>query len=80
VVEALVDGVPTGNLHELGDSSLLRQVAGLTPGTHTLSLRYVDPATGRVGAARTVDFVVAEGRPQTVGNPEDGTDTSVPAL
>lgn len=83
VVEALVDGVPTGNLHELGDSSLLRQVAGLTPGTHTLSLRYVDPATGRVGAARTVDFVVAEGRPQSVGNPGDGTDdtgTSVPAL
>ncbi|UKJ63024.1 sigma-70 family RNA polymerase sigma factor [Cellulosimicrobium cellulans] len=85
VVEALVDGVPTGNLHELGDSSLLRQVAGLTPGPHTLSLRYVDPATGRVGAARTVDFVVAEGRPQTVGDPGDGTDdtgtgTSVPTL
>ncbi|MDF9875486.1 sigma-70 family RNA polymerase sigma factor [Cellulosimicrobium cellulans] len=74
VVEAFVDGVPTGNLHELGDSSLLRRVAGLAPGAHTLSLRYVDPATGRVGAARTVDFVVAEGRPQTVGDPGDGTD------
>lgn len=53
-VEAMLDGVPTGNYHVLTDKPLLRTVSNLTPGQHTLALRYVDKATGRHGASVTI--------------------------
>lgn len=53
-VEAMLDGVPTGNYHTLTDTPLPRTLSNLTPGRHILALRYVDRATGRHGAPVTV--------------------------
>jgi len=52
-VEALLDGVPTGNCHTLTDTLLPRTVSNLTAGQHILALRHVDRATGRHGAPGT---------------------------
>ncbi|MET3975899.1 sigma-70 family RNA polymerase sigma factor [Cellulosimicrobium sp. 4261] len=61
VVEAFVDGRPTGNLHELGDEPAVRQVRGLAPGPHTFGLRFVEPASDAAGFGPTVSvgFTVA---------------------
>ncbi|WP_264030128.1 zf-HC2 domain-containing protein [Cellulosimicrobium sp. SH8] len=58
VVEAFVDDRPTGNLHVLGDTPLVRQVTGLSLGEHSLGLRVVDPATGAHGPVVTTRFTV----------------------
>jgi RNA polymerase sigma factor (sigma-70 family) len=60
VVEALIDDVPTGNLHTLGHKPLVRRIADVGPGQHRITVRYTDPATGQVGASRTATFTVTE--------------------
>jgi RNA polymerase sigma factor (sigma-70 family) len=57
-VQALVDGVPTATLHQLGEQPLERVIQGQAPGNHTLGLRFYDPATGRHGLTVTRGFVV----------------------
>jgi RNA polymerase sigma factor (sigma-70 family) len=57
-VEAFVDDRPTGNLHTLADTPLVRQVTGLSLGEHTLGLRVVDPGTGAHGPVVTTRFTV----------------------
>ncbi|MFB9955678.1 Ig-like domain-containing protein [Cellulomonas denverensis] len=58
-VEAAVDGVATGNLHQLTGTPLTRMVRDLAPGEHTFAVRYADAATGRAGAWTLVTFTVA---------------------
>lgn len=73
-VEAIFDGVPTGNFHELKGTPLLRTVSNLTPGPHTLALRFVDRATGRHGASVTEAFnqpLPEDGPPSGAMPPED---------
>lgn len=43
------DGFSTGNLHVLGEAPLVRVVRDTVPGPHTIGIRYIDPATGRLG-------------------------------
>ncbi|MDF9877283.1 zf-HC2 domain-containing protein [Cellulosimicrobium cellulans] len=58
VVEAFVDDRPTGNLHTLADTPLVRQVTGLSLGEHSLGLRVVDPGSGAHGPVVTTRFTV----------------------
>ncbi|UKJ64992.1 sigma-70 family RNA polymerase sigma factor [Cellulosimicrobium cellulans] len=58
VVEAFVDDRPTGNLHTLVDTPLVRQVTGLSLGEHSLGLRVVDPGSGAHGPVVTTRFTV----------------------
>ncbi|WP_181034068.1 sigma-70 family RNA polymerase sigma factor [Arthrobacter sp. GMC3] len=55
-VQILFDGVPTGNYHELTGIPLVRMIQNLTPGQHSVALRFVDRATGRHGAQITTAF------------------------
>lgn len=57
-VEAFLDGNATGNLHLLTETPLTRELGRLSPGPHTISLRYVDPATGATGATLVTPFTV----------------------
>ncbi|MFE6233601.1 sigma-70 family RNA polymerase sigma factor [Cellulosimicrobium sp. NPDC057862] len=57
-VLVLFDGVPTHNVHVLGLTPLLRYKDEVTAGLHTLTLRYVDPATGALGLGTTSTFAV----------------------
>ncbi|MCW3494662.1 sigma-70 family RNA polymerase sigma factor [Microbacterium sp. SSM24] len=60
-VAVAVDGVWTGNLHVLAEEPLPRAVLDLSPGTHVLAIRYVDPATGREGRVATFGFEAING-------------------
>ena len=57
-VEVLIDGVPTGNIHTLTDTPLIRTTAPLADGEHTIAVRYINPDTGVVGAASVVTFTI----------------------
>ncbi len=57
-VQVSFDGAPTGRVHVLGEGPLARVRTGVTPGGHTVGLRYVDLATGRTGATATYSFTV----------------------
>jgi hypothetical protein len=63
-VTVSVDGVATGNRHVLSGDPLLRVVRNTTPGTHVIGIRYLDPASGRMGrlAEFTVTAVAREAR------------------
>lgn len=56
-VEAILDGRPTGNYHVLTGAPLTRTIGQLSPGVHTIALRFADPATGRHGASVSVEIV-----------------------
>jgi RNA polymerase sigma factor (sigma-70 family) len=58
VVEAVVDGNPTGNYHPMNGQSVTRNLPSLASGTHTIGLRFVDTAQGLHGATTTTAFVV----------------------
>lgn len=73
-VEAVVDGGERPDL--VLDPCVTRVVLpSLTPGTHTVELRYVDEAAGRVGAARHVTVTVPATR-----TPTPAPTTTLPAL
>lgn len=56
-VEAILDGRPTGNYHVLTGTPLTRTIGQLSPGVHTIALRFADPATGRHGATVTREII-----------------------
>ncbi|MGX5682342.1 Ig-like domain-containing protein [Schumannella luteola] len=59
LVQILLDGTPTGNIHTLGASPIDRVTPPLPVGAHTVAVRYYsDDAT--VGSLTTVSFVVGE--------------------
>jgi hypothetical protein len=57
-VQVLIDGVPTGNIHTLEASPLIRSTAPLADGTHTIAVRYIDTGTGAVGALDLISFTI----------------------
>jgi hypothetical protein len=57
--EVLVDGVSTGNFHDLGSTPFVGITSPLADGVHTIGVRYRDPATGRVGSIEQVTFTIA---------------------
>jgi RNA polymerase sigma factor (sigma-70 family) len=57
-VQVIIDGVPTGNIHTLTDTPLVRTTAPLADGVHTIEVRYIDPDTGSVGSASIVTFTI----------------------
>jgi RNA polymerase sigma factor (sigma-70 family) len=56
--EVLVDGVSTGNFHDLDSTPFVGVTAPLVDGAHTIGVRYRDPATGRVGSVKQVSFTI----------------------
>jgi hypothetical protein len=58
VVEAVIDGKPTGNFHSMTGQPETRNLPSLAAGTHTLGLRFVDTAQGLHGATITTPVVV----------------------
>lgn len=60
-----IDGVPTGRTHVLEAGPLLRYARDLLPGTHTFTVRYLDPETGAVGlpAGITIDVIAPAAEP-----------------
>lgn len=54
VVEAILDGKSTGNFHTMNGQPVTRTVPSLTPGTHTLTFRFVQPDENIHGAPNTV--------------------------
>lgn len=69
IVEAIVDGVPTGNFHTLTGSPLVRSLPDLAPGNHTIGLRFVDSQHSQHGATITQEFSVRRKLPDPVGPP-----------
>ncbi len=73
VAVATVDGVSTGERHQLGTQTVRLQLqppAGPPveeERTVVVTLRYLDPSTGRQGAALVVPVVVGPAQPPTVG-------------
>jgi hypothetical protein len=73
VAVATVDEVPTGERHQLGPQTVLLQLEPLADPpvederTVVVTLRYLDPTTGRQGAARVVPVLVGPAQPPTVG-------------
>ena len=57
-VEVLIDGTPTGNIHTLTTTPLLRTTMPLADGVHTIAVRYIDPDTGSVGSLSIVTFTI----------------------
>ena len=57
-VQVFIDGTSTGNLHTLEVTPIVRVTPPLADGTHTVGVRYVDPATGRVGSTASVSFTI----------------------
>ncbi|WP_430867361.1 sigma-70 family RNA polymerase sigma factor [Demequina aurantiaca] len=56
-VEAVIDGVPSGNLYTLLGSTLEFWFPQYANGSHAIGFRYVDTATGQIGRSETVSFV-----------------------
>jgi hypothetical protein len=57
--EVLVDGVSTGNFHDLDSTPFVGVTSALADGVHTVGVRYRDPDTGRVGSVKQVTFTIA---------------------
>ena len=53
-VEAFLDGKPTGNYHQMTGQPISRAISAR--GTHTLTLRFVDPTSGLHGASLNVEI------------------------
>lgn len=70
-VEAFLDGVPTGNYHQLTGEPMQRTVQQLGPGNHTLSLRFVDLANNLHGASANLNLV-------GLGGPDGGPAPALP--
>lgn len=58
LVEAVLDGKPTGNYHPMNGQPVTRDLPSLGSGTHTIGLRFVDPAKGLHGATITATIEV----------------------
>ena len=58
-VEVLVDGVGTGNLHQLTNAPISRVTQPLTDGAHGISVRYVAADKSRVGSFAPRSFTIA---------------------
>ena len=56
-VRVFVDGVTTGNLHELTGTPLDRVVRNTAPGEHVIGVQYIDPVTQRVGRIASYTLV-----------------------
>ncbi|MFF2267374.1 sigma-70 family RNA polymerase sigma factor [Cellulosimicrobium cellulans] len=54
VVEAIIDGTPTGNFHTLTGEPLRRALPSLGPGEHAIAVRYVDVIDGRRGVIASI--------------------------
>ena len=57
-VQVLIDGTWTGNTHTLESTPISRVTPPLASGTHTLAVRYYDPATGRIGSLASITVAV----------------------
>jgi hypothetical protein len=57
-VQILIDGTWTGNTHTLESTPISRVTPPLASGTHTLAVRYYDPATGRIGSLASITVAV----------------------
>ncbi|ALV47848.1 hypothetical protein MB46_19430 (plasmid) [Arthrobacter alpinus] len=58
LVEAVLDGTPTGNYHPMNGQPVTRDLPSLTSGNHTLGLRFVDTPKGLHGATITATLIV----------------------
>lgn len=54
-----VDGEPTGNVHTFEEETLIRYVRDISVGDHIITIRYIDPDSGRTGIAVPVTFTVS---------------------
>ncbi|MBW4096312.1 MAG: sigma-70 family RNA polymerase sigma factor [Acidobacteria bacterium] len=59
LVEAVLDGKPTGNYHPMNGQPVTRDLPSLGAGTHMIGLRFVDIAKGLHGATITATIVVS---------------------
>lgn len=57
-VEILIDGTPTGNIHVLGGTPIVRVTPPLADGIHTIAVRYIEPGGGRVGSVVIVELAI----------------------
>lgn len=57
-VQVFIDGVGTGNVHELGADPIVRVTPSLSDGPHTVGVRYFDPVLGAMGSVYTVEVVI----------------------
>ncbi|PJJ73487.1 RNA polymerase sigma factor (sigma-70 family) [Diaminobutyricimonas aerilata] len=60
IVQILIDGVWTGRQHLIDGPTITRVTPELSPGPHTIAVRYFDPASGTHGAMSVVTVIVAE--------------------
>ena len=57
-VEAILNGQPTGNHHQMNGAPTSREIPPLPAGTHTITLRFTEPSSGRYGAGISRTFIV----------------------
>jgi hypothetical protein len=55
-----VNSAPTGRQHLLQQQPLERVVSGIRAGTHVIAIRYIDPATERLGRVESYTITVVE--------------------
>lgn len=73
IVEVVIDGTPTGNLHTMDGGRILRRLPALPPGSHSIVVRFLEPATAQRSASYATEFKVPITGRATVPVPPDGT-------
>lgn len=57
-VQVLIDGAETGNLHLMHGDRVVRKMPELSPGPHSIVVRFYDPTDGQYGAGYHSKFTV----------------------